>query len=227
MKIPLIVHLSFWLLFVPIAVAAFRWRSLDTAHRAVVIWLALLVLAAICARLWVWYVDRTNNMIVSYFFTPFQGIAILWGLAEWQVRPLARRTIRYSIPLLCVWWLLVFLYLEDRQATTAFGGPVLGLVALAASLYALVTRFQSDTEPVLTSSWAWILAGVAIHFATNAWVTILQAVLIARNDIRMLIQAGILKAWVDVFSIVFFTGGFLWARPTRFSGISSSSPLSR
>lgn len=222
MKIPLIVYLSFYVIFLPIVVGAFRWRHLTRAHRLLVGWLVVTQIASIVGRLWVLWLGRTNNLIVGYVFLPIQGILVLLAVAEWQVQPVARRTVRFCIPLLIVWWAVVLTFFEDRSNFSVLGSPILGLIVLAASLFALVSHGAVDDEPMLRSSAAWILAGVAVFFATNATITILQAVLTSRQDWPRLVQTMILKAYVEIVAMLFLTGGYFWARPTRSFGTSSS-----
>lgn len=227
MKIPLIVYLAFYTIFLPIVVGAIRWRRVTRAHRLLLGWLVATQVASLLGRVWVLWIDRTNNMIVSYAFLPVQSTLVLLAVAEWQVQPVARRTVRYCIPLLIVWWALVLTFFEDRSNFSVLGGPILGLVVLAASLFALVSRVALDDEAVLRSSAAWILAGVAVYFATNATLTILQAVLTSRQDWPRLVQSTILKSYVEIIAMLLITWGYIWARPASSFGTSSSPSPSR
>ena len=222
MKIPLIVYVAFYTIFLPIVVAAVRWRHLTHAHRLLFGWLVATQFASLLGRAWSLWIDRTNNMIIGYAFLPVQGIFVLLAVAEWQVQPVARRTVRYCIPLLIVWWAVVLTFFEDRSNFSVLGGPILGLIVLAASLFALVSRVALDDESILRSSATWILAGVAVYFATNAALTILQAVLTSRQDWPRLVQSTILKSYVEITAMLLITWGYIWARPTRSFGTSSS-----
>lgn len=222
MKIPLILYVAFYTTFLPIVVGAFRWRRLTPAHRLLLGWLVSIQIGSIAGRLWVLMNGGANNLFLSYVFLPVQGILVLLAMAEMQVQPVARRTARFCIPLLIVWWAVVFAFFEDRSNFSVLGSPILGLIVLAASLFALVSHGAVDDEPMLRSSAAWILAGVAVYFATNATITILQAVLTSRQDWPRLVQTTILKAYVEIIAMLFLTGGYFWARPTRSFGTSSS-----
>lgn len=222
MKIPLIVYLALVACLVPLLVAIVRWRHLESGHRYLAAWLCTVLLTSVAQRLWVLLLDATNNLIVSYVSRPVQMTFILLALAEFQVQPAARRTVRFCIPILLLWWGFTFAFLEDHANYSVYGIPVLGMIALAAALFAFVSHLQSDRDALLTASWAWVLTSLAIYFATNATLTILQSVLTSRQDWPMLVQTAILKAYIDILAMLILTGGFLWARPTRSFGTSSS-----
>ncbi|MCC7002638.1 MAG: hypothetical protein IT357_10830 [Gemmatimonadaceae bacterium] len=222
MKIPLVVYLAFLAYFVPLATAIVRWRHLPLGHRFLVGWLCAIQFTSVAQRVSVKVFGATNNLVLSYVSLPVQMTFVLLALAEFQLQPAARRTVRYCIPVLLLWWGVAFAFLEDHANFSVYGTPVLGMIALAAALFAFVSHLQSDREPLTQASWAWVLASLAIFFATNATITILQSVLTSRQDWPMLVRTAILKAYIDILAMLILTGGFLWARPTRSFGTSSS-----
>lgn len=223
MRIPLILWASFWVMLLPVALAMGRRRSLDAPKQAVILWLLSMLFQSSLARVWVTLVDRSNNLIIGLVFLPVEGAAILWAIAEWQVLPIARTTVRLFIPLYAVGWAVSLWLVEDLRGYSVVAAPVLGLLVLASALFALVSRAQRDHEPLLRTDWGWILAGVAIYFATNATFTIPQQIGLMHNDMPFLVRTSILKAWIDVLAMLIISGGFLWSRPPRSSGVSSSS----
>lgn len=223
MRVPLIIWIATWIQLLPPMVAARRWRRLDAAHRGVLVWFLMLVSMDLGQYLWSRVLHLGSNIILEYAYTPLQGALILWALAEWQVHPVARSTVRICIPLGLAWWAATTAFFEDTSNFSVLSSPVLSLLALAAALLAFVMRSQAEDEvPVLRSSWAWILAGIAVHFATNGTISIFQAVVTARQDWVMLERALRYKAAIDIFATLCITGGFLWPTPPRSSGASSS-----
>ena len=229
MKIPLIAWISFWCQFVPLVTALARPRYLRGARVGVVVWLILIVLAGIAQWTWSQWLRLGNNLFFSFIFVPAQGLAILWAIALWQVRPVLRMTVKLCIPLLALWWVVDIAFLEDITSFSAIGSPVYYLMTLAAAMLAIVTRAREAEESLLREDWLWILSGLAIFFATNATVTIVQGAAIRSGDYALAVRAGSLKAAIDIFSLLLMTGGFLWAPRQTSSGDSSSrgpSPFS-
>lgn len=222
MKIPLIVWIAVWGQLVPLAAALSRPRALRGARLGVAIWLLLLVLMD--AASWTWSIGLKlgNNHWVSFAFLPFQGVAILWAIGLWQVRPLLRLTVRLCVPLLLVWWGLDIAFLEPTDSFSGIGSPVYNILTLAAATLTIATRARATDEPLLRQDWLWILSALAIFFATNATVTIVQGASIASGDYALAMRAGNLKAALDIFAFLLMTGGFLWAPRLTSSGDSSS-----
>ena len=227
MRVPLIIWVAVWAQLLPPLAAARRWRSLDRAHRGIAAWVALLLAMDLTQLVWTRVLAFGSNIILEYAYVPLQGALILLVLAEWQVQTVARNTVRFLVPLALVWWAVTTAFFEDTSNFSVLSSPVIGLLALAAALLAFVTRLQDEEVPVLRTSWCWILAGVAIHFATNSTISIFQAVVTARQDWAMLARALEFKAGIDIFAIICITGGFLWTDPPRSSGASSLPAHSR
>ncbi|MCE9601439.1 MAG: hypothetical protein K8S21_04385 [Gemmatimonadetes bacterium] len=226
MKAPLIAWVAVWMQLLPVVVAARRWREIDRAHRGLLLWLLLLVAMDLFQRLWVVVLHRGNNLFIEHFATPLQGGLILLVLAEFQVRPVARNTVRIMVPLALAWWAVTTAFFEDTNNFSVLSGPVIDLLALSAALLAFVTRLQDEEVPVLRTSWCWILAGLAIFFATNSAISIFQAVATSRQDWEFLVRSLIYKSGIDILAVTCIAWGFLWPIPPRSSGASSSRPLS-
>lgn len=227
MRAPLIVWLAVWAQLLPPLAAVRRWRDLDRAHRGIVAWVGLLLVMDLTLYAWSIVLGLGSNIFLEYAYVPLQGALILLVLAEWQVHTVARNTVRFLVPLALLWWAVTTAFFEDTSNFSVLSSPVLGLLALAATLLAFVTRLQHEEVPVLRTSWCWILAGVAIHYATNSTISIFQAVVTARQDWGMLARALEFKAGIDIFAIICITGGFLWTDPPRSSGASSLPAHSR
>ncbi|MBL8996593.1 MAG: hypothetical protein KJZ74_01490 [Gemmatimonadales bacterium] len=221
MEIPLIVWISFWCEFLPLVAALTRPRALRGARAGVALWLVLLVVTNVAGLAWSQYLRLGNNHFISFAMTPLQGLAVLWAIAEWQVRPVLRMTVRLCIPLIALWWLVDIAFLEDITSFSTIGSPVYYLIALAAAMLALVTGAREEEESLLRQDWFWILSGLAIYFASNATVTIVQGAAIAGGDLALAVRAGTLKAVLDIISLLLMTGGFLWAPRLTSSGDSS------
>ncbi len=228
MKIPLILYLAFYARLLPFALALVRRAPLSAARRATLAWVGLDFTMSLAGRLWVLYVDPTNNMVVTHTLQPIVGVAVLWMLAEFQVQPLARSTVRFCIPAYLLVWAIGYFVVEDRQSFSSLHLPVLAILALTSALFAFVAHVYRDDDPMLRSDWGWILPGVAIFFATNGTMSLMQAYLLRAENLDLLVRATILKGWVDVLAFIIIAGGFFWStRALRSSGASSSPAPSR
>jgi hypothetical protein len=221
-RIPLIAFIAAGMQLVPVAVALARPRWLRGPRLGVAIWLVLLALMDVSGLAWTFWLKLGNNHAITYIFAPVQGAVLLWAISLWQVRPVLRTTVRLLIPLLLAWWAANIALIENLDSFSVVGSPVYHLIALSAALLALVTRARDAEEPLLRADWLWILVGIALFFAANASVTIVQGVAIEAMDYPLAARAGVLKSIIDVVALLVMTGGFLWPpRPTS-SGDSSS-----
>lgn len=222
MRIPLVIWVAVWVQFIPLGIALWRRQWLTGARLGVALWLVLLVLSDFSSYAWTWVLRRGNNLWVSYTIAPLQSVAVLWAISRWQVRPLLRSTLQYCIPLLLIWWVVSIAFFEDLDSFSRVGAPVYYLLALAAAMSTLATRARKTDEPLLEQDWLWLLAGLAIYFATNASTSIVQAAAIAVEDYALVVRVSKLKASVDIIAFLLLAGGFLWAPRQTSSGVSSS-----
>jgi hypothetical protein len=221
---PLISWLCLFAFALPVLAAARRPQAVTRPMLLIACWFAFLVLQAGVSVVWSHYVDRTNNLVVSMVGLPIEATLVLGALAEWQVQPVARNTVRFFIPLYWMLWGIGIVLLESTASFSTFSGPVLGLLVLMASLFAFIGRLQRDDEPVLDTPWGWILPGLAIFFAINITSTIVSAYGMQRNDIALVVRAVLLKLYIYVFATSLITMGYVW--PTRrMSSGRSSSPV--
>lgn len=227
MKIPLILQIGLYVKLLPYAVARWRGTLVDAARRRTMEWALVLLFSDVFARLWVLLVDHTNNFLASHLTTPLKGTFVLLALAEWQVLPIARATMRYCIPFVWLFWGGAMLWVEDRRNFSILVNPTIGLIALAGALFALIGHTRVDRDPVLTSPWAWALTGMAVYHANNAALGIFQAVVTASGDIPMMVRASILRGWLETIAFLILSGAFFWQTPSRSSGASSSPVPSR
>lgn len=217
---PLVAYISVASEAVPALVALVRWRRLPAARTWVVVWCLLLVTMNLIGR---WFgVRGINNHFIVYAAIPFQGATILWALSLWQVKPMARLTMRTAIPPFVVAWLLLTLLVEDFSNFSAVAEPVYSLLALGASLYTVLARSTVTQEPLLKQDWFWICAGLAIHFGALATLTPLGAAYVRTNP-DLVVRAYIVRAWVNILAFAFITIGMLC--PLQ-SSRSSSPPSS-
>lgn len=214
-------------LALPVLAAGWRQRTLDRPMRLVVGWYVVLAVQNAASSAWMVWIDSTNNLSVPQLFMPLEATLVLLAIAEWQLNPLVRSTVRWSIPFYWVAWFLAILYIEPLGRFSIFAGPLLALLVLASALVAFISRLQHDVEPALESSWGYILPGLAIFFAINATTTIVLAIGFARNDHSLMINAAILRGWIYLLATLLITWGFLWPTRHRSSGPSSSRPHSR
>jgi len=224
---PFVSWLALFVFALPVFAAARRQASVDRPMLLVASWCTVLTLENTISIAWSHYIDRTNNLIVPMVALPIEATLVLAALAEWQVQPVARTTVRLFIPLYWILWAVSLMLIESLTTFSTFSGPVLGLLVLMAALFAFVSNIQHDDEPVLDSAWGWILPGLAIFFAINITSTLVSAVGMARQDWPLVMRAIVLKLWTFVFAILLITMGYVWPTRRTSSGASSSPVPSR
>ena len=227
MNAPLIIWVVFASFALPVFAAGWRWHALDRSMKLVSAWYALLVCECALAIAWAHFVDASNNLVLAQVGLPLEASLVLAALAEWQVHPIARTTVRITIPLYWVAWSVAFVFFEGVGNYSTLSGPLLGLLVPAAALSAFVARVQRDEEPALDAGWGWVLPGLAMFFAINATATILMAIAAAERNYALMVNATVLRAWIYLFATLVITWGLVWPTRRRSSGRSSSRPLSR
>lgn len=227
MKPPLITWFVIWAQVVALGAALYQPSRLRGPRLGIAVYLALCVVADLSGWLWTRYFLLGNNHFVGYIIQPLKGVVLLWAIAEWQLMPLLRRTVRLCIPLVLVCWFVDVVMIGDTDNFSMFGLPVQGLVVLAAALMALVTRSVLAEEPVLAQGWFWILSGVAVLSATGTVVYIMQHAAIEAGDYVFVDLMHRVKSGIDLIALLAITGGLLWPSRPAFSGESSSPVLSR
>lgn len=216
-----------WAKVVALGAALYRPSRLRGPRVGIALYLAIGVGANLAAWLWTSYFRLGNNHFITYISQPLQGVALLWAIAEWQVIPVLRRTVRLCVPLVLVCWFVDLVVIGDTGNFSMFGLPVQGLVVLAAALMALVTRSVLAEEPVLRQGWFWILSGVAVLSATGTVVYIMQHAAIEAGDYVFVDLTHRVKSGINLVALLAIIGGLLWPSRPAFSGESSSPVLSR
>lgn len=227
MNAPLIIWVVFASFALPVFAAGWRWRVLDRPMKLVASWYALLVLECALAIAWAHFVNPSNNLVLAQVSLPVEATLVLAALAEWQTHPIARATVRITIPLYWVVWTFAFFVFEGVGSYSTISGPLLGLLVLASALSAFVAQVQRDREPLLSATWGWTLPGLAMFFAINATATILMAEALAERDLALMVRATVLRAWIYLLATLVITWGILWPTRHQYSGRSSSPPPSR
>jgi hypothetical protein len=221
-KAPDILYVGFVAQAVPLATAFVRRTQMSPARFWVFVWLVLWALmnvtGYIIARL------HYNNHFVSYIFTPLQGAAILWALSLWQIRPVARTTIRIIIPIFVVAWAAATLLGERITGFSTVAEPVYSILALCTALYTLVSRSNEAYEPVTGQDWFWICGGLALYFgALTVLLPLAAATMYSRPDI--INRLYVADTFVNILACLCIANGFLCSATSIPSG-SFFSPAS-
>ncbi len=221
------IYLSIGVFAFPLLAARWRQRDLDRPMLFIAAWYALLLIENATAYFVRELSVSGNNLDVAKYYMPFEAALVLAALAEWQVQPLARTTVRLCIPLYMALWVVAMWLVERKDDFTYLAGPILGLLVLVAALFAFVSRIQDDDRPVLRTTWGWILPGLAIFFAINVTATLLSAILYEQEQFEVMKQVSYMQSLIYIIATLMVTWGFLW--PTRLlpSGASSSPSPSR
>lgn len=224
MQWPLVLHVALYSLILPIGAALWQRRALSQPMRIVAWWYVVLFIQNWSGILWT-MITKKGNLAVSQLFMPIEATLVLLAIAEWQLNPVVRATVRYAIPFYWVAWVFAIGFIEPLGSFSTFAGPLLALLVLGSSLVAFITRLQSDVEPATESDWGYVLPGLAIFFAVNATATIVLAVGLANEDWPLMMNATIVRGWIYLFATLLITWGYLWPTRHHRSSGPSSSPL--
>ncbi len=219
---PIIVYFGFAAQLAPLGTAYLRRAWMTPARFWVFIWVVLWavmnMIGYVVANL------HYNNHFLSYIFTPFQGAAILWALSLFQIRPIARTTIRIIIPIFVVLWAVALLTVENIRNFSTIAEPVYSILALGTAVYTLVSRSADATEPLAQQDWFWICGGLALYFGALTVLLPLSAALVYRRP-DIVTNAYVVNIVVNILASLCLANGFLCSPRSTPSG-SSSSPAS-
>lgn len=165
-EIPLLLYAAAGSAALPLAALAV-WRGGSPAHRWV---LATCLLSLLADGLGlVFALQRINNHVVSYFFTPLLGAAMVLLLAQGQRTVVARQAV-----VACAWLLLLVtlglaVAVEDRASFSAYAAPLRSLLVLALALWTLLHQdFGARSVPMRRAAWFWIPLGLALYSGVSA-----------------------------------------------------------
>jgi hypothetical protein len=162
-RVPLITYVATCSLAVPVLVTWLRgeWRG---PRGWVAAWAGLLF--AESGLQFVLSKFGIHNLWVGYVFTPLSAALVLWALSLWQLRRLARRTVRLAIPAALVAFAVLTFAFDNTSTFSRAAQPMMYLVCLGASAYTLVARSLAGTGDLLRQGWFWICAGVTLYSGT-------------------------------------------------------------
>lgn len=202
----------------PIAVVALVWgRRLPAPYgRLVLFCLALLVSGLVehlLAR------QGVTNLWVSYFALPLDVSLMLWMLAEWQDRPLARRVYRLAIPVVLAGTGVMLVATDPRMTFDVWTWPGLTLVALIAVAHTLVTRTLDSRAPLTEQGWFWVCLGLALFWISSVPLpAFAQAVIVQRQE--WVVRAYVVRAWILIGAFAVICWGVRQPRTHLLSGHS-------
>lgn len=205
MKYPLVMLLAVYVSALPVLVALPRARRITGARLMILAWALLIFMMDMTA---LYFRSRhLYNHFLTYIFTPIQAVAVLWALSMWQVRPVARMTIRLAIPPFLVAWIVLTLLVEDVNNFSRAVEPVYSILALGAAIFTILSRAGDETAPLLRQDWFWICGGLILYFGALAVLTPLGAAYI--HDLAMMLRAYTLRAWITVIAFILISIGIL------------------
>lgn len=197
----------------PVLAALARHRQIQGARLIIVGWCLLLFGVDMLG----WYIGRglgLNNHFLSYIATPLQGATVLWALSLWQVKPVARLTLRLAIPPFLVSWIILTLLLEDTRNFSAVAEPVYSLLALGAALFTVLSRSSDEVSSLLEQDWFWICTGLALYFGALAVLTPLAAGFVNTN-LELVSRAYVVRSIVTILAFVCISIGMLCPQSIR------------
>jgi hypothetical protein len=206
-KIPLILDFAVFAQGLPVLAAMTRHRRITGARLVIVEWCLLLLFMDLIGG-YFGRIRHMNNHFLTYIFTPLQGITIMWALSLWQVKPVARMTIRLAIPPFLAAWVLLSLFVEETDNFSPIGEPVYSLLALGAAVFTLLSRSGGETEPLPQQDWFWICIGLILYFGLLVVLTPLGAAFSTSNPM-LVYHAYIVRAWVNIAAFTMISIGML------------------
>lgn len=165
-----------------------------------------------------------NNHWLTYAALPAETALVLWALAEWQTRDVARLTLRLAIPLAITVWGVLVAAVENTSTFSTAAEPLLSVLGLAAAAWTLVDRSMNDAEGSLAGqSWFWTCAGLCLYFGSSSTIGPLAALL--GGDRTLVARAYVLSWVINVVAFLSIARGVTCQVHRRQSG-ASSSPVS-
>ncbi|MDP3773487.1 MAG: hypothetical protein Q8Q85_04405 [Gemmatimonadales bacterium] len=165
-----------------------------------------------------------NNHWLTYAALPAETALVLWALAEWQTRDVARLTLRLAIPLAITVWGVLLAAVENTSTFSTAAEPLLSVLGMAAAAWTLVDRSMNEAEGGLAGqSWFWTCAGLCLYFGGNSTIGPLAALL--GGDRTLVARAYVLWSVINVVAFLSIARGVTCQVHHRQSG-ASSSPVS-
>ncbi len=161
-----------------------------------------------------------NNHFISYVGILLMAPAILWALSLWQSRPVARLTIRLTIPAFVVAWTLLTLLVEDITNFSPVAEPIYSMLALGAAVYTLLSRGLTENEPLLRQDWFWVCAGMCLYFVPLIVVEPLSAAYVRTNP-ALVMDVYTVRFYINTAAFIAVTIGMLCPRTTQSGRFSS------
>jgi len=210
LKPPIILYFSAASEALPVLAAIIRRHQITASRAWILVWCGIQIVDNVIGKYLGFH--HINNHPITYVALPLQGAAILWALSLWQLRPVARLTLRLIIPAFLVAWVVLVLGVEDLFNFSAVAEPVYSLLALGAALFTLLTRSSDASEPLLRQDWFLICSGLALHFSALAVLTPLSAAFV-RSDPELVSRAYEVRGAINILSFVIIAAGMLCLRP--------------
>jgi hypothetical protein len=203
-KVPLLIHLSVWCEAAPLVAVVVARRPVRGARAWVVGWSVLLlvenlILYQLAAR-------RIHNLWVPYIFTPATTAALLWALSLWQIRDIARLTMRLSIVPFLVTWAVVALAFDSTSSFSRAAQPLAYVVGLFAAAYTLVALSRAVTSDLLRQDWFWVSAGLVLYLGTFSMIGPLSS-LLAGTDVLVMVRAYEFEATLSIVAFLAIARG--------------------
>lgn len=192
-------------------------RRLDPAKIWIMFWAITYFIGNLCARYLA--VHHLYNSVMSYMMLPIHAVQILLAFSYWQRSPVARRTVRLSIPVLVIAIIALTFTVEEINLPSVYAEPLYSLVMLGVATFTLVTLSAQEEDSVLARPWFWICVGLILHFGALAVLTPIMKVT-AQHDLPLYIRVVLLRAWINVGAELLITFGMLCPLTTS-SGPSS------
>lgn len=182
----------------------------------------------------VWYLllmssDALDVIVGHYFgtndFTPYVTMPLevgtaLWVLAAFHEEERIRRAYELAIIGVGAGTALLLLLTDPGETFDRWITPLLGVVALAASMHTLVRRSLASYEGLTSQGWFWVCLGMALFWFGFATVPpFAYAVMDSRMDLAR--AAYIARAWSHPPAYLLMTWGTICQTAPNVSSSSS------
>jgi hypothetical protein len=205
-RAPLLIHVSVLCEAAPLVAVVAARRPVRGARAWILGWSLLLfgeslILFLLAAR-------GIHNLWVPYLFTPVTTAILLWGLSLWQIRDVARLTMRLSIVPFLVTWAVVALAFDSTSSFSRAAQPLAYLVGLIAAAYTLVALSRAVTSDLLRQDWLWVSAGLVLYLGTFSMIGPLSSLLVG-TDVLLMVRAYDFEAILSIVAFLAIARGLM------------------
>jgi hypothetical protein len=166
-----------------------------------------------------------ENLWLGNIIGPIELATVLLALAWWHPKGLRRTTLRVTIPIFVMVWVLLIALVETGDSFNLVAGPLKSLIMLVASVSTLLFALRGEEGNLVRQDWFWITIGLALKYGCDAALEPFSRMLVqTRPD--LVLTAFKSKSVADVVASLAIAGGILCPIPPLRASSGPMSPAS-